>query len=831
MGANCSGIPDTLEVSDTNQDTTTQLKNNIDDIFETAKIDNDNMILRLYDSDYALFLSGSFSNKFLCMKTKLYNFFDTNNIAHLNHNEKNKIITQIKIYNHKITNNKYKVVETVDNDKKNIQIFIHKPIYFYNNIIDADVLYKKISFAKKEIFIPFDLYVIKKMEYKIKNFCQITEKLGVEKIKITYNSNFVDKTEMKMNIKSYNIKSNIEIKENDEKSDELSIILDYPRKNQNYAINLNKYDIKKQIMDEEAFHISNEEYLADIDLQYLIDSRCDNFITNYNTTFKISRVSEFEKSIFTKAMDYVGLELSGKSEMSHFIEITISIRFINIYDNVSIIDGTNINPDKYGLINLCNFIKEELKILSKERTSKERPSKELHIKKHHKEDHHMDEIKPYLKIKKFLRMNLKGIQRKIINTNSTFVWNNRSKLMALYADIILFNFNNEETYTLFYTYFKEDLSYVNYVNFRNIIMKGLNNYNSIFCNKALIVTKYFFTGYQVHDIYYQQYLLIEKVKKITQKCLDTFKENKGLKTSKKNNDIDILKEILEESFIKSYYYKYGIAYCKLETPNLVHESNVEKYEIFNDNISIQLNNDNYQDEYDFKEEEFEDNEDIVVIEMQPLNEKRDSWIENIINTIKSIIRIKSLHRIKELQIVTENKIHYEEIFVLIENIIVETIEYMNKKNKEGVNNYDDCSYEINGIFTLTRCIDMVKDMTCMIFNEYSEYEQFHEYCPNKSKYNKKLIEKILNDKLQNIISDLFYKKYTIEKLFSNYRFYKVYFTFSDFLIFIKHVDEMFGIIANEGTLRGIRMEDMNDNIVIYVPPHPIFGNIENNNIE
>jgi hypothetical protein len=532
MGGDCSKIPDTLEVSDTNNDTATYMKNNIDDIFETAKIDNDNMILRLYDSDYALFLSGSFSNKFLCMKAQLYNFFDTNNIAHLNHNEKNKIITQIKIYNHKITNNKYKVVETNENNKKNIQIFIHKPIYFYNNIIDADVLYKKITFAKKEIFIPFDLYVIKKMEYKIKNFCQITEKLGVEKIKITYNSNFVDKTEMKMNIKSYNIKSNIEIQENDEKSDELSIILDYPKKNQNYAINLNKYDMKKQIMDEESFHISNEEYLADIDLQYLIDSRCDNFITNYNTTFKISRVSEFEKSIFVKAMDYVGLELSGKSELSHFIEITISIRFINIYDNVSIIDGTNINPDKYGLINLCNFIKEELKAPN------------------------VDEIKPYLKIKKFLRMNLKGIQRKVINTNSTFLWNNRNKLMCLYSDIILFNFNNEETTILFYRYFKEDLSYVNYVNFRNIIMKGLNNYNSIFCNKELIVTKYFFTGYQVHDIYYQQYLLIEKIKKITQKCFDTFKENKVLKTPKKNTDnkkadIDILKEILEEAFIKS----------------------------------------------------------------------------------------------------------------------------------------------------------------------------------------------------------------------------------------------------------------------------------------
>ena len=402
---------------------TTSLISDVTVLFENAKIDEDNEILKLYNSDYALFLSGTFTNNFICKKKALYNLFTTNNIAYLNHNEKNNIITMIKIYNYKITDNKYKIIEKTDDMmKQSIQLYIHKPIFFYNNTIDADVLYKKISFAKKEIFIPFDLYVIKKMEYKIKNFCQITEKLGVEKIKITYDSNFIDKKILKMNIKSCEIESGGEKSSSEEKSDELSITLIYPKKNQNYAINLNKYDLKKQIMEENTFLISNEEYMADIDLQYLLDSRCDNFITNYNTTFKISRINEFETSLFTKMNEY-GLEIANNSNISQFIEIAISIKFINVYDNVSIIDGTNINPEKYGFINLCNFIKEEIK--------KDEDKQEI-----------MQDMRPYRKIKSFLNIHIKAIQKKIINTSLKWEWDNRLKIVSLFNDIVNFNFFN-----------------------------------------------------------------------------------------------------------------------------------------------------------------------------------------------------------------------------------------------------------------------------------------------------------------------------------------------------------------------------------------------------
>lgn len=803
----CGSVPEEIEIKEhVDTDSTTRIKKvaDITELYKTAEIDENNDILTLYNCDYAVFVSGTFTDKIFCKKKTLYNFFSTNNIAYLNHNDKNNIVTMIKIYNHQISDNKYKIIEKINSEtmKHTIQLFVHKPIFFYNNTIDADVLYKKICFAKKEIFIPFDLYVIKKMEYKIKNFCQITEKLGVEKIKITYNSNFINEETLKMNIKSFDVENGIKKKSNEEKTDDLSITLEYPKKNQNYAINLNKYDLRKQIMEEKTFLISNEEYLADIDLQYLLDSRCDNFIINYNTNFKISRINEFETSIFTKMNDY-GLEIKNSGNITQYIEIAISIKFINVYDNVSIIDGTNINPEKYGFINLCNFIKEELQ----------------NIKNNTK----AEIMRPYLKIKHFLNVHIKAIQKKTIDISIKCIWN-KNKLTDLFNDIIVFNFYNDELPILFYYAFKDNLNYVSFVSFRNIILKGLDNYDSILNNKELILVKYFFTSYQVHDIYYQQYLLVEKLKHVTNKCFYEFMGKDNINYSSCNNitdiknsdkynkykhDLDIIKEILELAILQSYSYKYGIAYCCEETPELRHELDI-KYEdtVFNDNISVQMH------EQPYYESEDEKDPNIVIIEMNPLFDKNnplfendnneynsdsttasDIWVQNVINTIKSIIKTKYLLRIKELTLVKEKIKTQDEIFILIEIIIKKVIVYLDNKITDK-DTLDSCSYEINGIYSLTRIIDMVKDLTYMCFNEFNYYEPFNEFKPNTNKYNKKLIEDITGRKIQEIISDLFYEKYTIEKLFSNYRFNKVYFTFGDFLLFIKHIDTIFGDIAD-----------------------------------
>jgi hypothetical protein len=127
---------------------------------------------------------------------------------------------------------------------------------------------------------------------------------------------------------------------------------------------------------------------------------------------------------------------------------------------------------------------------------------------------------------------------------------------------------------------------------------------------------------------------------------------------------------------------------------------------------------------------------------------------------------------------------------------------MNKNIKHTSTNYDTCSYEVNGVYQITRIIDLIKDMTYLCFNEFYKYDQFKEYMPHINKYTTQYIRNLTNRKVRSIIEDLFYVKFKIEKLFSNYRFNKVYFTFDDLTSFITYVDHKFYEIAQKGIEQG-----------------------------
>ena len=62
------------------------------------------------------------------------------------------------------------------------------------------MMYKKIKFANHYLFLPFNVYAIKKVEYKLRSFCQIAEKMGAEKIEIKYDSKYLN--ENKITIKA-----------------------------------------------------------------------------------------------------------------------------------------------------------------------------------------------------------------------------------------------------------------------------------------------------------------------------------------------------------------------------------------------------------------------------------------------------------------------------------------------------------------------------------------------------------------------------------------------------------------------------------------------------
>ena len=151
-------------------------------------------IFKLYSSDYCIFLKNKFfKNNIVCFnfKKSLLEYFDKYEVVYLNYSEKNNIINIINIINKFIENSDEKEKEKFLFDinlrfKLNLKKI--KVIFFNENIVEPDILFKKIQFSNQEVYIIFNNYIIKKTEYKLRIFCQIAEKLGAEKIIINYYS-------------------------------------------------------------------------------------------------------------------------------------------------------------------------------------------------------------------------------------------------------------------------------------------------------------------------------------------------------------------------------------------------------------------------------------------------------------------------------------------------------------------------------------------------------------------------------------------------------------------------------------------------------------------
>ena len=320
-------------------------------------------IIKLLYSDYTIFLTDKFFN----FKNTLLKYFNKYNIIYLKYKDKNKIIFLLNLINNFIKN--------ANNDAKNnfISIIFNndeiknkffdiskklKQIYFLENNYEPNILYKKIKFSNQEIFIPFDSYVIKKMEYKLRTFCQISEKLGAEKIVIEYISS--SHNENKFNI-DFNVllgKLGINIMKKKINNEKIKIIFKYP--NNHCDINLNKFFMIDSILNENEFLITKEEFESDLELKFLIDTRCVNFIQKYNTNFIINHINKIEQKIFIKAKGY-GLNIGNLMLKNNYINISISIDFIQINNIIDIIDGTNIHILREGFSILCNIIKNNEK--------------------------------------------------------------------------------------------------------------------------------------------------------------------------------------------------------------------------------------------------------------------------------------------------------------------------------------------------------------------------------------------------------------------------------------------------------------------------------------
>ena len=274
--------------------------------------------------------------------------------------------------------------ELVDTIKKNIHMLNNKILnaesrnqYIYtddeicygisfddNNII-KNCLYKRMEIIDMIMFIPIEKYNIKQTEYKIRGFCQIVEELGAKSIDITFkknnntHNNKIIETKLGSDIEI--IASNLGLS-----SSSTNIITDdenyhytltYPANN---TIILNEHIIRSKIK-KKKFIISEPIYNSNLELQYLVHSRCKHQINKYSTVFTFDNNNVIEQSIFTNLKIHgieLGVRYKDYSMNKNSMSIVTNVVFSSSDDFKDIINGNNVSLDNIGFTFLIECIKK-----------------------------------------------------------------------------------------------------------------------------------------------------------------------------------------------------------------------------------------------------------------------------------------------------------------------------------------------------------------------------------------------------------------------------------------------------------------------------------------
>jgi hypothetical protein len=793
-------------------------------------------IFKLYYADYTIFLTGKFfkkSNCFYNFKKNLLSYFDKYNILYFNFEDKDKIIYFINLINFFIKNSsdeeKEKLIVELTianntNKKKNNSNFYFnltqkiKELFFSENIFEPNILYKKIKFSSQVLFISFDNYVIKKMEYKLRTFCQIAEKLGAEKISIEYNSCFNKETNINLNVNAIisSIGTNIKNYSNDD--EKITIVFEYP--NNHSDINLNKFYLIDSILNENEFLITKEEFEADLELKFLLDARCINFIQKYNTIFIMNHINKVEQKIIMKAYDY-GLSIDNLNSENKYTKISITIDFLQIHNNNNIIDGTNIHILREGFIYLANIIKSD---------------------------------NNYLKLLRFLQSHLNAIEKKYIFLEYNF--DNIDKINKIYNNIIHKNFEEYEICKILQDFFKNNITWHNFKKFRNIILNGSDDK----------IEKLYFITFQYHDIMNNKKHIMYEIDKIldiqiknfillhnnkdNENLLNIEKQNYEKYNDTKNNDIDensfykskiiyisnnnidtkilnefliknkiSIKNILYICFKKSFRFQDGLSDNINNSESLKNVCiNILNYYYNNDikNLQNLLNQINLND--------FNIKENLFYFLIENIS---NQIIQNIGNTmlIESSPNINNIdHKITLIERVQKIFIKFITRYFNYENKIDKLINKLNSENKKNSINYINNINNIDNINknSLNNCAQYSSEQ---MFQRLGEFNTSNTSLDNYSAlYDENLndLENINKDKKKNIISidrnrslshsdsielenknkynknenydqyllnDFINDYILIHKIYKNYNKYKLFYTWDDFLNIINYFSE------------------------------------------
>ena len=347
-----------------------------------------------------------------------------------------------------------------------------KEYYFYENIYLPFVLYKKIQLSKIVQFISLEHYAYKKNEYMLRSFSQVAEELGAIKIHISYNYIKDDEKISKLGILN---KSLIHKKSNQKDN---SLEFDFKYSENNY-INLNEFLLNGKILNENKFLLSKEDYESNIELKYLINARCRNFIEKYYTQFKSNTINNKELNIFLTLKDF-HINIESQNIISETIETNLQIDFLNILNHMNLVDGSNIYPLKEGYIYLKQIITQE--------TS-------------------------YIKYIHFLKAHLHGIQHKYIYLAYDYEY--IDNVMKIYHQCIELNFTECELILYIENYWKNKSEWYHFTLLRDMILLGNDNYND----------KMHFVTFQYMNIFKNKYNILKKIESYLYNKIDELIEN------------------------------------------------------------------------------------------------------------------------------------------------------------------------------------------------------------------------------------------------------------------------------------------------------------------
>ena len=234
-------------------------------------------------------------------------------------------------------------------------------ICFDEGEILKDTVYKKLEIQDKILFVPISKYQLKLTEYKLRGFCQIMEELGANEIIVDFQDSSTSKKKKELDVSNYNYIAGslgFSSSSSNENGEKINYKLEYPKFN---SFNLNARVIKSKIR-RGKYIISKKNFDSNLELQYIIGSRCNHYITNYSTVFTLDNSMSLDVKVMGK-LEKGNFNLGFEAESSWMKNLKLSINTNVVFSDKSSFDrnliGDNIAWNASGFNFLMETIEDE----------------------------------------------------------------------------------------------------------------------------------------------------------------------------------------------------------------------------------------------------------------------------------------------------------------------------------------------------------------------------------------------------------------------------------------------------------------------------------------